>query len=183
MRVAWAEDGEKKTSGMTVDDIKKTLGLSIYLQGGYTYNFENPDSQENDLRIFDHKANSFTLDLAQIVFTKDAPVGGVGYKLKLSAGETAKFIHASGLGKSDDAFDLTEAYINYVAPIGQGSQVPVWEVRHHAWGRGDRGERRHELFAGSAVQLCDTIYPYGTDGGLSLQRRGERECLCCQRMG
>ncbi len=111
---------EKKTTGMTIDDIKKMLGLSIYLQGGYNYNFENPDSQENGLRVFDHKANSFTLDLAQIVFTKDAPVGGIGYKLKLSAGETAKFIHASGLGKSDDPFDLTEAYINYVTPLGKG---------------------------------------------------------------
>ncbi len=115
----WAEE-EKKASGMTIDDIKKMLGLSIYLQGGYTYNFENPDSQENGLRIFDHKASSFTLDLAQIVLTKDAPVGGVGYKLKLSAGETAKFIHASGLGNSDDPFDLTEAYINYIAPLGKG---------------------------------------------------------------
>ena len=117
--VSWADE-EKKAAGMTVDDIKKALGMSIYLQGGYTYNFENPDSQENGLRVFDHKANSFTLDLAQVVFTKDAPVGGVGYKLKLSAGETAKLIHASGLGTSDDAFDLTEAYINYVAPLGNG---------------------------------------------------------------
>jgi len=115
----WAEE-EKKASGVNVDEIKKALGLSIYLQGGYTYNFENPDSQENGLRVFDHKANNFTLDLAQVVFTKDAPVGGVGYKLKLSAGETAKLIHASGLGKSDDSFDLTEAYINYVAPLGKG---------------------------------------------------------------
>ena len=85
-------------AGTTLDDIKKFLGMSVYFQGGYTYNFKNPDSQQNDLRIFDHKANSFTLDLAELVFTKDAPVGGVGYKLKLSYGETAKFIHAAGLG-------------------------------------------------------------------------------------
>ena len=111
---------ETKVGGMTVDEIKNALGMSIYLQGGYTYNFENPDSQENGLRVFDHKANSFALDLAQLVFTKDAPMGGVGFKLKLSAGETAKFIHAAGLGTPDDAFDLTEAYINYVAPIGKG---------------------------------------------------------------
>ncbi len=84
-----------------LDDIKKMLGLSIYFQGGYTYNFDNPDSQENDLRVFDHKANSFTLDLAQIVFNKDAQLGGVGYRLKLSAGETAKFIHSRGLGIRD----------------------------------------------------------------------------------
>lgn len=116
--ITYAE--ETKAGSINVDDIKKSLGMSIYLQGGYTYNFENPDSQENELRVFDHKANSFTLDLAQLVFTKDAPIGGVGFKLKLSAGETAKFIHAAGLGNTNDEFDLTEAYVSYVAPFGKG---------------------------------------------------------------
>jgi hypothetical protein len=119
---AWADDATPapKPAGTTLEDIKNMLGLSIYLQGGYTYNLANPDSQENGLRVFDHKANSFTLDLAQIVFNKDAAVGGVGYRLKLSAGETAKFIHSTGLGNPDDPFDLTEAYIDYVAPLGKG---------------------------------------------------------------
>jgi len=120
---AWAAGAgaeETKVGGMTVDEIKSALGMSVYLQGGYTYNFSDPDSQENGLRVFDHKANSFTLDLAQLVFTKDAPVGSVGYKLKLSAGETAKFIHATGLGNAGDEFDLTEAYIDYIAPVGKG---------------------------------------------------------------
>jgi hypothetical protein len=111
---------DAKSSGTTIEDIKNMLGMSIYLQGGYTYNFANPDSQENGLRIFDHKANTFTLDLGEIVFSKDAPTGGIGYRLKLSAGETAKFIHAAGLGNTDDEFDLTEAYITYLAPIGRG---------------------------------------------------------------
>ena len=121
----WADEAKpdaaaEKKPAISVDDIKNALGLSIYLQGGYTYNFKDPSSGENELRIFDHKANSFTLDLAQIVFNKDAEVGGVGYRLKLSAGETAKFIHAAGLGKTDNPFDLTEAYIDYVAPVGKG---------------------------------------------------------------
>ncbi len=115
-----AAPAQTKPAATTLDDIKNLLGMSIYLQGGYMYNFANPDSQENGLRVFDHKANSFTLDLAELVFSRDAPVGGVGYKLKLSAGETAKFIHASGLGDSNDPFDLTEGYITYVAPLGKG---------------------------------------------------------------
>ncbi len=120
-------DTAAKPAGTALEDIKNMLGLSIYLQGGYNYNFATPDSQENRLRLFDHKANSFTLDLAQIVFSKDAAVGGVGYRLKLSAGETAKFIHETGLGidpgenpADSTAFDLTEAYIDYVAPLGKG---------------------------------------------------------------
>lgn len=121
-----------KTTGATLDDIKKLLGLSIYLQGGYNYNFRDPSSGENELRIFDHKANTFTVDLAQIVFNKDAEVGGIGYRLKLSAGETAKFIHAAGVGNTDDPFDLTEAYIDYIAPVGKGLKFRLGKFVH-AW--------------------------------------------------
>ena len=107
----------------SLEDIKNLLGMSIYLQGGYTYNFENPDSGKNRQRIFDQKANTFLLDLAQVQFAKDAPEGGLGFKLKVSAGETAKYIHSAGLGNSDDSFDLTEAYVDYVAPLGSGLKL------------------------------------------------------------
>ncbi len=125
---------EEKKPLMSVEDIKNALGMSIYLQGGYTYNFQNPDSQENGLRVFDHKAQSFTLDLAELVFVREAPMNGLGYKLKLSAGETAKFIHSRGLGKSDDPFDLTEAYVEYLAPVGKGLKFTFgkWVTYHGA---------------------------------------------------
>jgi hypothetical protein len=106
-----------------VNGIKDYLGLSIYLQGGYNFNFRNPDSGTNRQRVFDQEANSFLLDLAQIQFAREAPRGGVGYKLKLSFGETAKYIHSAGLGDPGEAFDLTEAYVNYVAPLGSGLKV------------------------------------------------------------
>jgi hypothetical protein len=105
------------------EEIKNYLGLNIYLQGGYTFNFKNPDSGTNEQRIFDQKANSFLIDLSQIQFAKDAPAGGLGYKLKVSFGETAKFIHSAGLGGPDDVVDLTEAYVNYVAPLGSGLKL------------------------------------------------------------
>jgi len=107
----------------SLEDIKNLLGMSIYFQGGYTFNFETPDSGINRQRIFDQKANSFLIDLAQIQFTKDPPVGGLGFKLKVSAGETAKYIHSAGLGNPDDEFDLTEAYVDYVAPLGSGLKL------------------------------------------------------------
>ena len=125
---AWADEAKpdaaaEKKPAMSVEDIKNALGLSIYLQGGYTLNFQNPSTGENGLRIFDHKSNSFTLDLAQVLFNKDAAVGGLGYRLKLDVGETAKFIHSRGLGGSNDVFDLTEAYVDYVAPLGKGLKL------------------------------------------------------------
>jgi hypothetical protein len=108
---------------VSLEEIKNLLGMSIYLQGGYTFNFNNPDSMTNEQRIFDSKANTFLVDLAQIQFAKDPEVGGLGYKLKLSYGETAKFIHSAGLGNPNDEFDLTEAYVNYVAPLGSGLKL------------------------------------------------------------
>ena len=69
---AFAEDAKPAAPAISADDLKKALGLSIYLQAGYTYNGDagtvGGQEEENDLRVFDHKANSFMLDLAQIVF-------------------------------------------------------------------------------------------------------------------
>ena len=120
---ARAEEKPAAKPAISLEEIKDLLGLSIYLQGGYTFNFANPDSGTNEQRIFDQKANTFLLDLAQIQFMKEAPVGGVGFKLKVSAGETAKFIHSQGLGNPNDEFDLTEAYVDYVAPLGSGLKL------------------------------------------------------------
>jgi len=108
---------------VSLEEIKNLLGMSIYLQGGYTFNFSTPDSMTNEQRIFDKKGNTFLIDLAQIQFAKDPEVGGLGYKLKLSYGETAKSIHSAGLGNPNDEFDLTEAYVDYVAPLGSGLKV------------------------------------------------------------
>ena len=130
----FAEDAKPAAPALSADDLKKALGLSIYLQAGYTYNSDagaiGGEEEQNDLRVFDHKANSFTLDLAQIVFQKDPALGNVGYKLKFSAGETAKWIHSRGLsgapldqpqsGEGTDSFDVTEAYVSYTAAVGRG---------------------------------------------------------------
>jgi hypothetical protein len=110
----------EKPSGLSLNGVKDALGLSLTLQASYLYNFENPKDQENSLRVFDHKANSFTVDLAEIQFAHDPQKGEVGYRVKFIAGETAKFIHSLGLGMGDNPIDLTEAYVAYVAPLGSG---------------------------------------------------------------
>jgi len=140
---AFAEDAKPASPAISADDLKKALGISFYVQGGYTYNGNASDgatqSSENDLRVFDHKANSFTLDLAEIVISKDTTtVNTSGYKIKLAAGETAKWIHARGLsgaplnqpqtGEGTDAFDLTEAYVSYLAPIGRGLRFDLGKM-------------------------------------------------------
>jgi hypothetical protein len=145
---AFAEDAKPAAPALSADDLKKALGLSVYLQAGYTYNADagaiGGEDEQNDLRVFDHKANSFTLDLAQIVFQKDPALGNVGYKLKFSAGETAKWIHSRGLsgaapsstlpganswaGEGTDSFDVTEAYMSYTAAVGKGIRFDLGKM-------------------------------------------------------
>ena len=127
---AKAEVKPETKAAVNLEEIKNLLGMSIYLQGGYTFNFSTPDSMTNEQRIFDKKGNTFLIDLAQIQFAKDASVGEVGYKLKLSYGETAKFIHSAGLGNPNDEFDLTEAYIELCRAAGQRPQVARWKIRY-----------------------------------------------------
>jgi hypothetical protein len=132
---------EAKPSGLNPNEVKKALGIGFYIQGGYTYNgnasnVNAAQNAENDLRVFDHKANSFTVDLAQLVIFRDTTaIDSSGYKIKLSSGETAKWIHARGLsgaplastgtstaqvGQGTDVVDITEAYVSYIAPVGKG---------------------------------------------------------------
>ncbi len=128
---AFAE--EAKPAGLNPDAVKNALGLSVYVQGGYTYNGNasstTTGSGENDLRWLDHKANSFGLDLAELIFLKDAASGTAGYKVKLSAGETAKLIHSVGLGDAGlDSFDVTEAYVSYIVPVGKGLRFDLGKM-------------------------------------------------------
>jgi len=123
---AFAEDA--KPAGLNPTDVKNALGMSIYLQGGYTYNANasGPGGSAgiNDLRGFDQPANSFELDMAEIVFSKDPAAGLIGYHVKFMAGETAKLMNAAGVGDAGPgatgATDLTEAYLSYIAPVGKG---------------------------------------------------------------
>jgi hypothetical protein len=166
----WAEEAESSAGqppGISPAYIKDLLGLSVYVQGGYTWNFNG--QKENQLRVFDTEANSFTLDLAQVIFARQAAVGGLGYMVKISAGETAKLIHSAGLGDlGDDAFDLTDAYLTYVAPVGNGLELSfgkfeTWIGAEVIDAAGDWNYSRSYLF-GFAVPFTHTglkvSYPF-----------------------
>jgi len=113
--------GVKKSTAVTSEDVKKALGLSLYLQGGYTANFSN-DGKTTDFRPFDTNSNQFTLDLAQAIFSKEAAEkDSLGFKLKLSLGETATYIHSTGT--MPDEVDLTEAFLEY--NFGEGMKATI----------------------------------------------------------
>lgn len=114
------EDPEKEK------DKTKSIGLTVYVQGGYTYNFNKPGNGENDFRVFDTKANQITADMLQVIIEKETKPGQLGFKLNAAAGDIAKSIHSYGLGDNpDNSFDLTEAYVQYNVPLGKGLKISV----------------------------------------------------------
>lgn len=109
---------------MAGDSIGEKLNLSLYgfVSTSYTQNFNNPSSGTNQNRIFDGDSNSFRPNLAQLVLEKEAKGDGslderAGFRLKLNFGEDAKF---TGGNTGADEFDFQEAYVQFIAPIGNG---------------------------------------------------------------
>jgi hypothetical protein len=109
--------------------LHKELGLQLYgyLDGSYTQNFNNPSDKINQLRIFDVNSNQFRPNLAQLVFEKYAIAAGswkerAGFRLKGNAGRDSDFI--GGFDLSTWA-DIQEAYVQYVAPVGNGLNVQL----------------------------------------------------------
>ncbi len=102
---------------------KLDLSLYGYVETSYTQNFNNPESGINNSRSFDGDANSFRPNMAQLVLEKVAGSGGgltdrAGFRLKLNVGEDAKFTGGGNTGEDD--FDFQEAYVQYIAPLGNG---------------------------------------------------------------
>lgn len=115
---AWADDAQT---------IGKKLGLSLYgyVDASYTYNFNRPKNNINQLRIFDTDSNSFRPNLAQIVLEKEGKTGGTlrdraGFRIKLNFGEDAEFTGGDG-----DDVDFQEAYAQFIVPVGNGIDLRI----------------------------------------------------------
>jgi len=122
------EDEKKDEESQAFFDFIKSIKPSFYLDTSYGYNFNNPRSGTNSLRIFDTDHNDFNIHLFQLAFKKTPTTEGglaslIGFGVKLDFGEDADIIGSSGLGDPDDEFDLQEAYIHVLAPVGNGLNI------------------------------------------------------------
>jgi hypothetical protein len=100
----------------------KDITFSGYVQTTYNFNFEDPPSRTNKLRVFDDDANQFTINNIELAIsrqpTEKVPVG---FGVVMNAGRDTRKTKALGLGAGDDnPFDLQQAYVTYVAPVGKG---------------------------------------------------------------
>jgi hypothetical protein len=112
------------------------LGLNLYghIEGGYTWNFDDPDDNLNPFRIFDFEhdeplLNQIDLTIERFVdYRKDR--FDIGFRVEWLYGGDAGLIHSNGLfdwydGVRDpeNQFDLFQAYIDVTLPLGTGLRI------------------------------------------------------------
>jgi len=106
-------------------DIIKDVKANGFVSTAYNYNFNDPDSRRINFRPFNENDDSFNLDVAELVFQKDAAKeGDIGFRTDIMYGYTIpKAIRSSWPGvtqSTDDDVDIQQAYVRYVAPVGNG---------------------------------------------------------------
>ena len=116
----------------------KTAGFQVSgtVLASYTQNFNNPYTNNNQLRIFDTAANSFQANLVQIMFERPANAEGtgadrVGFRARLNFGLDARFSRARTNfqpGNDNTELDMQEMYGEYIAPIGNGLKIQFGKI-------------------------------------------------------
>ena len=107
------------------------IAVNGFLSTSYEYNFNRPASGTNQYRVFDFDDNTFKVDVAEVVLQKAvAKPGEAGFRVDAVAGSSIPRVSAAaGLfrdasGKAQD-FDLQQAFLSYVAPVGSGLRLDV----------------------------------------------------------
>ena len=122
---------------MDAPGIWKTLGFQISgaAQASYTQNFNNPNTNVNQLRIFDTAANSFSADVFQLMVEKPASAGSaldrVGFRARVNFGLQSRFSRARTNyqpGTDNNELDLQEVYGEYLVPIGNGLKIQAGKI-------------------------------------------------------
>ncbi|MBI5750235.1 MAG: porin [Nitrospinae bacterium] len=106
-------------------NIIKDIKVNGFVSTSYNHNLNDPDTRKVNYRPFNENANSFNLDVAELVFQKEAAeAGDIGFRTDIMYGYTIpKAIRSTWPGvtqSADDDFDIQQAYVRYVAPIGNG---------------------------------------------------------------
>ena len=105
------------------------ITVNAFASASYTWNFNNPQSNQNQLRAFDYDHNSFRIDAAEVVVQKAvANRGDFGFRIDVAFGAVAKIAAARGLfrdpatGVAQD-IDLQQAFASYIVPLGRGLRI------------------------------------------------------------
>lgn len=100
------------------------IQANAFASFGYTYNTNKPASRLNGFRVFDADANTFGVDVAELVLQRViAKPGETGFRMDLEVGSAIpQKSQAYGLSVGQSA-DLQQAMLSYLAPVGNGLRL------------------------------------------------------------
>ncbi|MFL5618167.1 MAG: porin [Gemmatimonadaceae bacterium] len=114
-----------------VPNFFRDIQANAFASLGYISNLNMPQDQSIGLRYFDNRANTFSVDLAELVVQKTVAKGGdAGFRIDLTAGTFAGLTQSAGLSIGDNA-DLQQAFASYIAPLGTGLRFDVGKFVTH----------------------------------------------------
>ena len=125
-----AKDSAAATA-QAVPSFFRDVQANAFASFGYINNLNQPQSQSIGLRYFDNRANTFSVDIAELVVQKAvAKAGEAGFRLDLTAGTFAGLTQSAGLRIGESA-DLQQAFVSYIAPLGTGLRFDVGKFVTH----------------------------------------------------
>ena len=114
-----------------VPNFFRDIQANAFASFGYINNLNQPQSQGIGLRFFDNRANTFSVDMAEVVLQKAvANRGDAGFRIDVVAGTFAGLEQSAGLNLGDNA-DLQQAFVSYIAPIGTGLRFDAGKFVTH----------------------------------------------------
>lgn len=113
-------------------DLLDGIEMHGFVSTAWLWNFNKPDSGENQLRVFDFRHNAFRIDDVQVTLMKPVEESGdVGFRFDLDVGSNVpRVAQASGLFDDED-IDLRQAFVSWVAPLGSGLTVDAGKFVTH----------------------------------------------------
>jgi hypothetical protein len=105
------------------------ISVNGLVSASYVGNFNSPPSGTNQFRVFDARADTFALDVAELVVQRSVTApGDAGFRVDLTLGSSvSKVTAAAGLFRDESGeagdLDLQQAFVSYVARAGRGLRI------------------------------------------------------------
>jgi len=110
----------------------RDIQANAFASFGYISNLNQPQDQAIGLRYFDNRANTFSVDLAELVLQKAVKnPGDAGFRVDFTAGSTIPGKTQSAGLRIGESADLQQAFVSYIAPLGTGLRFDVGKFVTH----------------------------------------------------
>jgi hypothetical protein len=147
----------------TADPHCRPLVIGGYLDATYQYNFNRPENQTNNQRIFDNDSNGFNMHLAELTFQRlPTDPGQAGFRIDTAFGTDARVFasqdtQGTGRGNQFEVVDLKQAYIEYIAGVGCGNGVTIDMGKFVTWAGAEVIEASDNMNASRSFLFGDAI--------------------------